>query len=332
MTPADSFKAHGVLAVWNGNETALTAANPAIEIDGRIRATRGENWTSPDGVSQASVDHSAGFVAIDPTDISEGDVVWLAGPAYVDSYLTLLKSGCIDRLTIGSWRPLPDGWMVRFGTSALFYETGAIVASDARRTYEKALASGASPESELVIAARMVDTGSPGVTRGDRRLADAVWYALTSDFDLYSRSVRLASVALERPEGEIKEFVDEQVEFYRAHAAPVQPEPTHEVHLMRVTLRTMRAALARLLESQRRDREMIEQLRALNARIVRAQTGKSSKIIEVSAYQDPARVAKGELVKILTSSNTLGAKTANPKRPAVGTRRKLHDVTPLGWE
>jgi hypothetical protein len=250
MAAGGFFKARGVLVVRRGNEAALTIANPAIELGGRIVATRGENWTSPRDVSLTDVSDSAGFVSVEPTDISEGDVVWLAGPSYVDNYLMLLDSGVRDRLNIQAWRSLPGGWRIRFDSASRFYETGATIASDARRTYGLALASGEAPDSEPVLAARGVHTGSPGVKRGDRRLADAVWYSMTDDFELYDRAVHLTSVAFDRPEAEIKELVDKQVEFYQTRARRTHPESADVVRMLRATVTLLQQSLAEIRQLQ----------------------------------------------------------------------------------
>lgn len=229
MASPGLFRARGVLTVWLGNEAALTLANPAIEVDGRIATTRGEDWTSPHDVSLADVSEAAGFVAIDPVDVAEGSVAWLAGPSYVDGYRTLFYSPDDDLLAIDAWIPLGDGWLIHFDSAMRFYEVGANVASAAKRFYEEALASGTDPKSESIRIARSVYEGSPGVPRSDRRIADAVWYSLTGDFDLYSRAVNLAAKASGQTEAEVKNYVAEQVEFYRAKTSLVGSDRSTEL-------------------------------------------------------------------------------------------------------
>jgi hypothetical protein len=327
MTLPTLFKARGVLTVWSGNEAALTLANPAIEVDGRIVATRGENWTSPRDVSRTDVGDSAGFVPIDPTDVAEGDVAWLAGPLYVDNYLTLLKSGVRDRLGILDWRSLPGGWRIRFDSSSLFYETGAIVANDARRTYGLALASGEAPESETVVAARSVYTGSPGVTRGDRRLADAVWYSMTGDVDLFSRAVHLASTAFDRPEGEIEVLVEKQIGFYQAFIRRARLESTDELERLRAAV----THLYQLLRAARRkDRAKINALNDLNAALVPARSGETMRrqVHEGVVVAAECKV-HGELPKsarLYGLSNTFGSKIVNSPKSDVTKTRLRHET------
>lgn len=254
MTSTQYFEVNGVVAVWSGNEAALTIANPAIQLDDRVASTRGENWTFPQDLSQSDVSDLADYVPVDPIDIPEGYVAWLAGPAYVSSYEALLnlEPTFTDWLEIDSWQQLPEGWLIHFDSAARFYEVGASVATKAHQTYAEALVSGQSAESELVAAARRVFVGSPGIARGTRRTADAVWYSLTGDYELYSRSLRLAARALETSESEIKDRVENEIEFYRARVAVPQPESFDE-------MRNLQIAVENANEKERRTRERFEE-------------------------------------------------------------------------
>jgi hypothetical protein len=293
MTPANSFKALGVVSVWDGNEEALTLANPAIDVDGRVVVTRGENWTSPDDVSETDVSDAAGFVATDPIDVFEGDVAWLAGPSYAGSYRTLVESGFSDLLEIASWQTLPGGWLIHYGSAAQFYETGAAVASLARQWSDEVLAAGRSAASEQVLAARVVDTGSPGVPRGDRRLADAVWYSMVGDFDLYSRAVHLAAAALDCPENEIKDLVEQRVHFYQARA-----------QAKRRSLREIRM------------RKMLAQYRALHSKDQTTILELQELVQALSSEEAGLMALKGVKIKAVPlngPSNMHGARTKNLK-------------------
>ena len=286
MTAASHFRAHGVLTVWAGNDAALTLASPAIEVSGRVAVTRGESWTSPHDISTADVTASDGYVSVDPVDITEGDVAWLAGPEYVASYLSLLDSGIGDRLEMRapgiSWQVLDGDWQVRFGSAMRFYELGALVASDARQFYEKRLADGDTQDSDEVLAARTVYTGSAGVGRGERRLADAVWYSLVGDFDVYARSLHLASAATGRTEAEVKELVERQVEFYRVRSKQLPSAAVIELREGIIDLQEQMIGLVdRLLDVRRENRAELDQLMSVLEAMVVKKAGEPRSVVNV---------------------------------------------------
>lgn len=213
------WRAVGVMAIWSGNENSLFIGNVAIDYDGHERLTRGEQWTAPQDLTRGTYSDQPGYVAfstpsLSDTFVREGDVAWLAGAGFSEDYGNYLDAGGDDVLGFRLWHRFPDGCAMQIGPSTTFYEHGGKLARAAGTYYESRLVRGANYDQRDIQAARRLYEGSPGVSTIERRLADAFWYYVSENYEMFSRTEAQA----ERFDGisphELITRVKKRAEFY----------------------------------------------------------------------------------------------------------------------
>jgi hypothetical protein len=215
----ECFQASGVMAIWTGNENALFIGNLAIVIDDAPRLTRGEEWTVSTDLAQDDFLDQPGYVpfnspSLADTFVHEGDVAWLTGANFAKNYENYLEFGGPDILGFKLWHRFPDGCAMNIGSARSFYELSGRFARAAMTFYEGRVGRGADPTEPHIQAARSLYEGSPGVARVERRIADAFWYHVTENYEMYSRTEAQAERFDDIPVRALKEEVHKKIEFY----------------------------------------------------------------------------------------------------------------------
>lgn len=219
MASTEKFAAVGLIALWSGMEASLFLGNPIIQYQGALRATRGESWTVETGLAASDATEDPGYhqlpAALGESPINEGDVVWIAGNRFVESYMEYIAAGGKDVLALGEWGFLGDGSAIRFGSALHFYRLSAAVAKAALGFYEpKLVATVHGHPSEGVFAGRQVYVGCVTSDVGERRLNDAFWFRQTNDYDGYDRAVIQAVMLADMDQGDIEAKVQKKSAFY----------------------------------------------------------------------------------------------------------------------
>jgi hypothetical protein len=219
VTSTEKIVAVGLIALWSGMEASLSLGNPVIQHHGATRATHGDSWTLKTGLATSDVSEDPGYrqlpEALGETPINEGDLVWVAGNKFVESYTEYIAAGGEDVLALGEWAFLGDGSAIRFGSALHFYRQSAALAKAALGFYEpKLVAAVHGRPLEGVFAARQVYVGCVITEVGERRLNDAFWFRQTENFNGYERAVIQAVKLAGLGENDVAANVDQKSAFY----------------------------------------------------------------------------------------------------------------------